>query len=426
MMNDTLVNDAQILLKEWKGDHYISGCNAFDKIQHLLGNAESIHIVAGKNVRKCGLLDKLISVINYCNKKVTAVSEGAGPNSPDRDVIRIAADIKKSKPDLVISFGGGSVMDAVKGAIVIASLGGTLEEYYGTGLVTQKQNNIHKKLIPHVAIMTASASAAHLTKYANVTIIQTMQKKLIIDDAIIPDGAVYDYHYSETMSADFTNTGAFDGLGHLSEVYYGYPENGTHFQLVNKVAAVGIPLICRGLIKLLQNKSDLSARIDLGLGTDLGGYAIMLGSTNGPHLNSFSLVDLMDHGKAVALLQPYYGCYFARAIPDRIRSLCKIYESLGLTDINQSTDNVDNAHIGSFYASTLINLMKLVSFPSCLNDFAGFSSKYIEKMLSAAKNPQLESKLKAMPVVFTIEHIDSEMRKILQAAMHGDLYLLKQ
>jgi alcohol dehydrogenase len=425
MMNDTLVNDAESLLKEWKGDNYISGCNSLDKTPHLLRNAQSIHIIAGKNVRKCGLLDKLLSVINSCNKKVTAVSEGAGPNSPDRDVLRVAADIKKSKPDLVISFGGGSVIDAVKGAVVIASLGGILEEYYGTGLVTQKINKDQKKLIPHIAIMTASASAAHLTKYANITNLQTMQKKLIIDDTIIPDGSVYDYHISETMSIDFTNTGAFDGIGHLSEVYYGYPEKEAHFQLVNKLAAVGIPLICRGLMKLLHNKNDLSARIDLGLGTDLGGYAIMIGSTNGPHLNSFSLVDLMDHGKAVALLQPYYGCYFARAIPDRIRSLCKIYEALGLTDLDQSLDTVDNAQIGSFYASTLINLMKLVSFPSCFNEFTGFTENYIEKMLSAAKNPQLESKLKAMPVVFTVDHVDSEMRKILQSAMNGDLFLLK-
>src|SRR5512133_3070045 len=317
MTNDTLVNDALMLLKEWKGDHYISGCNSLDKTPQLLGNAQSIHIVAGKNVRKCGLLDRLLSVINSCNKKVTAVSEGAGPNSPDRDVLRVAADIIKSKPDLVISFGGGSVIDAVKGAVVIASLGGTLEEYFGTGLVSQKNNKVQKKMIPHVAIMTASASATHLTKYANITNVQTMQKKLVIDDAIIPDGAVFDYHISETMNIDFTNTGAFDGIGHLSEVYYGYPQNGVHFQLLNKVVATGIPLICRGLMKLLHDKNDLSARIDLGLGTDLGGYAIMLGSTNGPHLNSFSLVDLMDHGKAVALLQPYYGCYFARAIPER-------------------------------------------------------------------------------------------------------------
>jgi alcohol dehydrogenase len=424
-MNDSLVNDALMLLKEWKGEHYISGCNSLDKIPLLLGNAQSIHIIAGKNVRKCGVFDKLLSVINSCNKKVTAVSEGAGPNSPDRDVLQIAADIKKSKPDLVISFGGGSVIDAVKGAVVIASLGGTLEEYYGTGLVTQKIAKVKKELIPHIAIMTASASAAHLTKYANVTNLQTMQKKLIIDDAIIPAGAVYDYHTSETMSIDFTNTGAFDGIGHLSEVYYGYPQNGEHFKLVNKITAIGIPLICRGLMKLIHDKNDLSARIDLGMGTDLGGYAIMLGSTNGPHLNSFSLVDLMDHGKAVGLLQPYYGCYFARAIPDRIRSLCKIYESLGLTDLDQHLDSVDNAHIGNFYATTLINLMKMVSFPSCFNEYTGFSEYYIDKMLAAAKNPQLESKLNAMPVVFTVDHVDYEMRKILRSAMNGDLLLLK-
>jgi len=47
--------------------------------------------------------------------------------------------------------------------------------------------------------------------------------------------------------------------------------------------------------------------VPVALGTDLGGYAIMVGGTSGPHLNSFSLVKYVSHGRACALMNPYMG-----------------------------------------------------------------------------------------------------------------------
>ena len=64
----------------------------------------------------------------------------------------------------------------------------------------------------------------------------------------------------------------------------------------------------------LADPDELSAREALGLGTDLGGYAIMVGGTNGPHLNSFSFVDVLAHGRACAILLPYYTVLLAPAI----------------------------------------------------------------------------------------------------------------
>ena len=38
---------------------------------------------------------------------------------------------------MIVSFGGGSTIDAVKAAEVLRTLGGDIEDYFGTGLVTQ-------------------------------------------------------------------------------------------------------------------------------------------------------------------------------------------------------------------------------------------------------------------------------------------------
>ena len=45
-----------------------------------------------------------------------------------------------------------------------------------TGLVTQRLRETGRSLTPHVAIQTAASSAAHLTKYSNITDVPTCRR----------------------------------------------------------------------------------------------------------------------------------------------------------------------------------------------------------------------------------------------------------
>jgi alcohol dehydrogenase len=73
----------------------------------------------------------------------------------------------------------------------------------------------------------------------------------------------------------------------------------------------------------------------------------------------------------------------------------------------------------------MIALSKSVGFPTRLSEVDGFSEGHIERALNAAKNPQLEMKLKAMPVPLNSSLIDEYMGAILKAATEGDLSLIK-
>ncbi len=81
--------------------------------------------------------------------------------------------------------------------------------------------------------------------------------------------------------------------------------------------------------EIKKDKRDLEGRIALGLGTDLGGYSIMLGGTSGPHLGSFSLIDILSHGRACALLNPYYTVLFAPVIQDQLKTVGAIFKEAG-------------------------------------------------------------------------------------------------
>ena len=75
----------------------------------------------------------------------------------------------------------------------------------------------------------------------------------------------------------------------------------------------------------------------MGLATDLGGYSIMLGGTNGGHLTSFSLVDILSHGRACAIMNPYYVVFFAPAIEEPLRMVGNILKEAGLTETGLRT-----------------------------------------------------------------------------------------
>ena len=182
-----------------------------------------------------------------------------------------------------------------------------------------------------MAIQTAASSGAHLTKYSNITDVSTGQKKLIVDEAIVPVQPVFDYEVTFGAPVSLTADGALDGIAHSLEVLYGAVGK-PYYEHMEDVAVETIKLVLEYLPKVIENPEDAEAREALGLATDLGGYAIMLGGTNGGHLTSFSLVDVLSHGRACAIMNPYYTVFFAPAIQEPLQLAGPLYKASGDTD----------------------------------------------------------------------------------------------
>ena len=348
--------------------------------------------------------------------------EGAAPNAPREDLFRIRDSISVLDPNVIVCLGGGSTLDATKAAEVLRTLGGEIDDYFGTAKVTAKVVEQGKSLTPVVAIQTASSSGAHLTKYSNITDVATGQKKLIVDEAIVPTRAVFDYDVTQSMPAGFTVDGAFDGVAHVLEVLYGAVGKPYYDKLV-EIASEAIGLVVHFVERAVQYPADAEARTALGLATDLGAYAIMIGGTNGGHLTSFSLVDVLNHGRACAIMNPYYTVFFAPAIEGPLRVVGAIFREAGFT--HADIDGLGGRELGVAVAEAMMALSRRVGFPTTLGEVDGFSDAHIERALAAAKNPQLKMKLENMPVPLTADMIDEYMRPILEAARDGDPGLIK-
>ena len=414
---------ARALLHQFKGDCYLFGTDVLARVGGIAATlGKRAALVRSTFPGSGGFVQTIRESLGRAGLTLAGEIPGARPNAPREDLFRITDALKVHNPDVVISFGGGSTIDATKAAEVLRTLGGGIDDYFGTGLVTQAVTASGKTLTPHVAIQTAASSAAHLTKYANITDVSTGQKKLIVDDAIVPVQPVFDYTVTYGAPPALTMDGALDGISHALEVLYGAVDQPVYAK-IKEVAGGCIGLVVNYLPRALENPYDEEAREALCLATDLGGYAIMLGGTNGGHLTSFSLVDVLSHGRACAIMNPYYTVFFAPAIEDALRLVGGIYGRAGCLTADLS--RLKGRELGLAVADGMLEFSRRVGFPTRLSEVPGFSQAHIERALTAAKNPQLKMKLENMPVPLTAETVDQFMGPILEAARDGNLQRIR-
>ncbi len=429
------IDRAKKILKEWKGESYSFGedvLEATGKYVRQYGNKVTLAVTELGQAWIEKALEKVKSSLRTKGVIFDTIN-GARPNAPREDVYRISLQAARTKSDVIVALGGGSTIDACKAAAVLntyspqevieglgASAGeaDSIEPYFGTGIVTKVKEKTGKPVMPVVAVQTAASSGAHLTKYSNITDPATGQKKLIVDEAIVPPASVFDFKITVDSPISLTLDGGLDGIAHAWEVFMG--ASGPSYEKVKEVAQLCIQLVVYGLQKIKKDKKDAEGRIALGLGTDLGGYSIMLGGTSGPHLGSFSLIDILSHGRACALLNPYYTVLFAPVIQNQLEIMGSIFKEAGY--IKDEIRNLSGRPLGLVVAKGMIGFAKDLDFPTTLKE-AGATKAHIERMLAGAKNPQLKMKLQNMPTPMDAEKGDVErlMRPVLEAAFTGDL-----
>jgi len=420
------------MLKEFKGENYAFGSGVLDdapgKFAAEFGR-RALFVGPLASPWFSVIREQILASLKQAGVEVVEEVQTAAPNAPVEDVYRIYSRISETKPDVLVVADSGSGIDAVKAAAVLATMGTSppdINPFFGVGKVSEAFESSGKSLMPVVAIMMASSSGAHLTKYSNITDLAAGQKKLIVDEAIIPPRAVFDYGVTTTQPMSLTLDGGLDGIAHCLEVYLGAPSESR--EKARQVAELGIELSIKGLVEVKKDPANQEARTLLGLGTDLGGYAIMIGGTSGAHLTSFSLVDVLSHGRACALMNPYYTVFFAPQIEEQLRVIGQIYGKYGFLEYGSfeaDLDSLTGRELGVAVAGAMVRFSQFLGFPTRLSDVEGVDREHIERCLDAAKDPQLDMKLRNMPVPLHAELVDKYMGPILEAAWTGNFGKIK-
>jgi alcohol dehydrogenase len=183
---------AASFLREFKGDTYVFGSGVLDDAPGKFAAQ------LGKKATLIGPIEfdwfqpvrgRIMKSLEKCGVEVVDIVRSAAPNAPLVDVYRIHSHIMHKKPELLVVADGGSGIDATKAAAVLATLGSLqpeIDPFFGVGEVTKVCQQSGRSIMPVLAVMMASSSGAHLTKYSNITDPVFGQKKLIVDEAIVP------------------------------------------------------------------------------------------------------------------------------------------------------------------------------------------------------------------------------------------------
>lgn len=419
----TAKEKAYQLLKDWKKEDYIFGLGVFHQIGELVSHyGKNVLVISGEH-HMDSLAKAAISSIEDAGGVVTPhkVIYGPMPNAPKEDVYRLQSCIMQYQPDCVVVIGGGSAIDGCKAAIALAVLWDRpisgIDQYFGTGMITEEMEKSGRKMIPLIAVQTAASSGAHLTKYSNITDLAKGQKKLIVDMAVVPAASIFDYETTITMPPSVSVDGVLDAISHTFEVFCG--ANAETYELKKELALTTLELALTYAQRIIENPRDREAREAIGLATDLGGYAIMVGGTSGAHLTSFSLVDLTAHGTACGIMNPYYAVFYSPAIQKQLAAVGEVLHRHGF--IGRDVKELQGRELAIAVAEGLIAFGKSIHAPTKLKDLPGFSLKHVERILSAAKDPQLAMKLQNMPVSMTAEDVDVYMAPIIRCAAEGNL-----
>lgn len=436
----TLMDEGAKIIRQWKGDQYVFGFGVLGEIGRLtreLGNSVLL-VVADIDQDWMAPIRKKVEESLRASGITFETILGANPNTPMTDVYRLASHLSRTKAGVALALGGGSTIDAVKASTILATftpsevqhalgvseaLSSSIEPYFGTGCVSKVIQAARRSPRPVVALMTAASSAAHLTLASNITDPSTNQKRLILDPALYPAASLFDYAVTLHSPKNLTVDGALDGIAHVWEVLTGairlenYPD-------LRSATEISMRLIITGLQKFIKDPKDHDARVALGLGTDVGGYCLMKGAgTHGPHLGSFSLVDILTHGRACAILNPYYTLLFSQTTQDQLRMAAQVFYEAGY--MSKEETKLTGYDLGLAVAQSMLTLWKELGFPTTLKD-CGATPAHLDKMIRAAKNPQLKMKLSQMPVPMDAERgdIDRLMQPTLEAAFSGDLNMI--
>jgi phosphonate metabolism-associated iron-containing alcohol dehydrogenase len=195
-----------------------------------------------------------------------AILGGVLPNPKISAIVELAGALPAV--DIVVALGGGSVIDAAKGAVALRALEGDR-----SALMAHLRENaaLPDKMAPTplIAVPTTSGTGSEVTRWG--TLWGDDEVKHSINDArLYPAHAILDPALCTSMSAELTLTTALDSLSHALEAIW----NKHHTPMTDELAQRAIALIRQNLMATLGRPDNLDLRRRLQTAALLAGLAM--------------------------------------------------------------------------------------------------------------------------------------------------------
>lgn len=262
-------------------------------LMHTLGSRALIVTGKGDSVIRNGSLQDVCSTLEKASISWDLFNE-VEPNPTFETVRRGAAFANERKADFIIGIGGGSPMDAAKGIAIT-----NLHQFSDEDLVNLNYGDV----LPIVMVPTTAGTGSEVTAASILTSHKDQTKKNIGSAKLIPQIALLDSTYTNTLPWQITADTAVDAYSHAIESYLSVKNNA-----ISSLFSMQAMKILGRALRVIARKEELGPenRDSLLYASYLAGVAISLTGTSIPHAIGYSLTYYLGipHGRANGIIMP--------------------------------------------------------------------------------------------------------------------------
>lgn len=251
----------------------------------------------GGSIKKIGLYDKVLELLKgYEIYELPNIMPNPKYNPSVLDGVRMC---KQHNIDVILSVGGGSVLDCSK-----AIAGGAKYDGEPWDLITYKAET--KDALPIIDIITLAATGSEYDAGGVISRTETNDKTCYSDPHLYPKVSFLDPTYTFTVSKKQTSAGIADAMNHIFEQYF--CEDSTI--LNDGFMEAGLKSLMINGRKCLDNPEDYNARAEMMLVCTYGCndiYSLGNSQSGWPcHGMEHALSAYYDitHGEGLAIITP--------------------------------------------------------------------------------------------------------------------------
>lgn len=251
----------------------------------------------GGSIKKIGLYDKVLELLK--GYEIYELSNIMPNPKYDPSVLDGVKMCKQHNIDVILSVGGGSVLDCSK-----AIAGGAKYDDDPWDLITYKAET--KDALPIVDIITLAATGSEYDAGGVISRTETYDKTCYSDPHLYPKVSFLDPTYTFTVSKKQTSAGIADAMNHIFEQYF--CEDSTI--LNDGFMEAGLKSLMINGRKCLDNPEDYNARAEMMLVCTYGCndiYSLGNSQSGWPcHGMEHALSAYYDitHGEGLAIITP--------------------------------------------------------------------------------------------------------------------------